>query len=199
MPSGRSVVRRSRSPSVRRASPSRGHEQSLTRRATPTSVSSLVSSQSSSQLPQGDRAAPEDVLRGLIEASELSDAAIRGVLHGVKRPHDDESADEPSAKRDKLGEELERMSASYQSAVPTSASSAGSSTFLTSVTAAHPRPLANGASNTGLPRPSVGGGTSGALPIRPQGRRPPRLGNGTTMSRSGIPEVSEPPSPSDDN
>ncbi|KAK4251557.1 hypothetical protein C7999DRAFT_27974 [Corynascus novoguineensis] len=149
--------------------------------------------------PQGERAPPEDVLRGLIEANELSDAAIRAVLHGVKRPHDDEPADEPSAKRDKLGEELERMSASYQSAVPTSASSAGSSTVLSSVTAAHPPPLANGASNAGLPRPSVGGETSGALPIRPQGRRPPRLGNGTTMSRSGIPEVSEPPSPSDEN
>ncbi|KAL2175631.1 uncharacterized protein P884DRAFT_45421 [Thermothelomyces heterothallicus CBS 202.75] len=186
-----SIGGRSRSSSVR-PSPSRGPERSLTRQATSNSASSFVSSQSSSQPSPGDPTPPEDVLRGLVVvSSEPASAAASAALHGVKRPHDDETADEPLAKRDRLGEELERMSALHPSAVPPApapapapALSAGSSAFSTSTTIAHPAP-ANGA--------------AAILPIRPGRQRLPRLGNGTAISRNRIPEESEPPSPSDGN
>ncbi|KAL2167133.1 hypothetical protein VTG60DRAFT_1652 [Thermothelomyces hinnuleus] len=196
---GRSIGGRSRSSSVR-PSPSRGPERSLTRQATSNSVSSFVSSQSSSQPSQGDPTPAEDVLRGLlVESSEPASAATSAALHGVKRPHDDETADEPLAKRDRLGEELERMFALHPSAVPAApVLSAGSSTFLTSATVAHPAP-ANGAAATRLPPhpTAVGRSSAGTLPIRPGRQRLPRLGNGTTISRNRIPEESEPSSPSD--
>ncbi|AEO55246.1 hypothetical protein MYCTH_40310, partial [Thermothelomyces thermophilus ATCC 42464] len=146
---------------------------------------------------------PEDVLRGLVVVSSEPASAA---LHGVKRPHDDETADEPLAKRDRLGEELERMFALHPSAVPPApapapALSAGSSSaFSTSATVAHPATPANGAAATRLPpHPTAVGRSAGTLPIRPGRQRLPRLGNGTAISRNRIPEESEPPSPSDGN
>ncbi|KAL2158979.1 hypothetical protein VTH06DRAFT_3009 [Thermothelomyces fergusii] len=171
---GRSIGSRSQSSSVR-PSPSRGPEGSLTHQATSGSVSSSVSSQSSPQPSQGDPTAPEDVLRGLLAESSEPDSAVSGAaaLHGVKRPHDEETADEPLPKRDRLGEELERMSALHPPAAPAPPLSAGSSAFLTSAAVAHPAPV-RGAADARLPRPAAVGTTAGTLPIRPGRQQPPR-------------------------
>ncbi|KAK4039098.1 hypothetical protein C8A01DRAFT_47371 [Parachaetomium inaequale] len=193
---GRSIGRRSRSPSAR-PSPSRAPEQSLARQATANSLSSFLSSQPSSQPSQNDRPPPEDLLRDLIEITESSSDAISGALQGVKRPHDDETADEPLAKRDKLGEELERMFAAHPSSVLITVSS-GSSAYSASAATARPT-TANDAPTTTPSDPRGTRGLSNTLPIRIPRRRLPPLGNGTTMSRSGIPEASEPESSGDDD
>ncbi|KAK4126131.1 hypothetical protein N657DRAFT_568213 [Parathielavia appendiculata] len=190
---GEGIGRRSRSPSMRRSS-SRG--QSLARQATANSLSSFLSSQPSSQPSQTERAPPEDLLRDLIDATESSSVAISGCLHGVKRPHDDETADEPLAKRDKLGEELERMSAAHLAAVSTLVAPASSA-----FPAAAARPYAPPANGSPLPDhgdPTVGMGTRGRLPIRPSGRRPQHPSNGTHLSRNSIPEGHEQASHCDD-
>ncbi|KAL2153274.1 hypothetical protein VTH82DRAFT_4429 [Thermothelomyces myriococcoides] len=188
---GRSI---SRSSSVH-PSPSRGREGSLTRQAPSSSVSPFGSSHSSSQPLQGDQPAPEDVLRDLV--AESSEPA----LHGVKRPHDDETTDEPSAKRDKLGEELERMSsAQHPLAVPAPSLAAGSAAFsFTSAPVGHPAPTDDGPADTRLLHSTDVGWTSssGTLPIRSGRHHLPRLGNGTPISRNGMPEELEPLSSSE--
>ena len=55
-----------------------------------------------------DTTAVEDILRDLI--TETSEKDTEASYRGVKRSRDNESADEPLAKRDKLSEELELMS-----------------------------------------------------------------------------------------
>jgi len=60
-----------------------------------------------------DTAAIEDILRDLI--TETSEKDTKQSYRGVKRSRDDESADEPLAKRDKLSEELELMSTHHLS------------------------------------------------------------------------------------
>ncbi|KAK4103603.1 hypothetical protein N658DRAFT_281147 [Parathielavia hyrcaniae] len=179
---GGSIGLRSRSPSMR-PSPSRG--QSLARQATANSLSSLISSQPSSQPSQNERAPPEEVLRDLIDVTELSRDAILGSLRGVKRAHDDEeTADEPLAKRDKLGEELEGMSAAPLAPVSTFVATA-SSAFPTATAGSYP-PAANGSPLPGHGDPTAGGGARGRLPIRPSERRHQRLSNGTGISRNPI-------------
>ncbi|EAQ88028.1 predicted protein [Chaetomium globosum CBS 148.51] len=140
---------------------------------------------------------PEDLLRGLIEDTDLNNDTTNNALQGLKRPHDDETADEPLAKRDKLGEELDRLFALNPSPVSATASS-GSATFSISAAAAYPSPI-DGPSIGGPPGPTVPSRTRGTLPIRAARRRLPRVGNGTVMSRSGIPETSEPASSSDND
>jgi hypothetical protein len=139
---------------------------------------------------------PEDLLRGLIDATDPDNDTISNVLQGVKRPHDDETADEPMAKRDKLGEELDRMFALNPSPISTTTSS-GSAAFSISAATAYPTPT-DGPSTGGPSDPIAPSRTRGTLPIRAR-RRLPRVGNGTPMSRSGIPETSEPASSSDDD
>ncbi|KAK3294784.1 uncharacterized protein B0H64DRAFT_375533 [Chaetomium fimeti] len=127
----------------------------------------------------------------------MDNDTLNNALHGVKRPHDDETTDEPVAKRDKLGEELDRMFASNPSPVSTAVSS-GSSAFSLPASTAHPTPT-NGPSASGPSDPTAPSRTRDTLPIRPARRRLPRVGNGTAMSRSGIPETSEPASSSDND
>ncbi|KAH6856551.1 hypothetical protein B0I37DRAFT_412469 [Chaetomium sp. MPI-CAGE-AT-0009] len=127
----------------------------------------------------------------------MNNDAISNVLQGVKRPHDDETTDEPVAKRDKLGEELDRMFASNPSPIPTAVSS-GSSAFSISAATAYPAPT-NGPSTSRPSDPTSPGRTRTMLPIRAARRRLPRVGNGTAMSRTGIPEASEPSSSSDND
>ncbi|KAK3318528.1 hypothetical protein B0H66DRAFT_241863 [Apodospora peruviana] len=58
-----------------------------------------------------ERLPPEDVLMDLITVTDLSRDLIGDSLHGLKRPRDDRelTEEEPSPKRDRLGEELEEM------------------------------------------------------------------------------------------
>ncbi|KAK4109851.1 hypothetical protein N656DRAFT_800436 [Canariomyces notabilis] len=159
----RSIVARYRSPS-RRPSPSRIPEQSLARQATANSLSPFYSSQSSSSQPsQNDRAPAEDVLRDLVIAvTEPGGNSSSDVLfHGIKRPHDDEVADEPLAKRDRLGEELDELAASHREASSTTVSPASPATLTWSVTV----------------------GVRTTLPVRPNTRRRrQKLVNGTESS-----------------
>ncbi|AEO66822.1 9c3cd026-1ee0-42b1-b286-945124d990a7 [Thermothielavioides terrestris] len=194
---GRSIRRRGRgrSPSTR-PSASGTPEQSLSRQATTNSFASIRSSQPSSQPSQNEPTPAEDLLRDLIAVTEVINSALNGALHGVKRPHDDKADDEPLAKRDKLGEELERMAASHPAEVAASALP-GSPGFSTSAAAAY-----NGAANNGpaaiqsdLRLPPR---TRNALPARARRRRRPGLGNGTATVLGGIPESDEPVSPGDD-
>ncbi|KAK4156536.1 hypothetical protein C8A00DRAFT_12552 [Chaetomidium leptoderma] len=194
---GRSIGSRSRSPSAR-LSPSRAREPSLARQATANSLSSFLSSQQpSSQPAQNDQPDPEDMLRDLIDATQSSSDAISAALHGVKRPHDDEATDEPLAKRDKLGEELERMSASHPTRVSNTAPFSSSEVSTLGTTTYSSTTTTNGAppATSGIPTANRGGPAQ--LPIRTLRRRLPHRGNGTFMSRSGIPEASEPGSSSD--
>ncbi|KAL2023410.1 hypothetical protein VTK56DRAFT_2767 [Thermocarpiscus australiensis] len=171
-------------------SPSRAPEPSLTRRATAGSLSSFLSSQPSSQPSQTDPAPAEDVLRDLITVTELSSNAMVDILHGMKRPHDDEVADGPPAKRDKLGEELEEMSASCPAHVPiptppvSSVSSASVNTPYPSTT--------HGAPTNDLTGQTVIMGARSTLPVRTSRRQLPQLGNGTSP-----PQVSRGAHPSD--
>ncbi|KAK4134254.1 hypothetical protein BT67DRAFT_313085 [Trichocladium antarcticum] len=102
-----------RSPRSPSPPPSRARGPSLARQATANSLATFLSSQSSSQASQNDRATAEDLLRDLIVVTESSSNAASNPPHGVKRPHDDDAAGEPIPKRDKLGEELDQMSASH--------------------------------------------------------------------------------------
>ncbi|KAK3353099.1 hypothetical protein B0T25DRAFT_568331 [Lasiosphaeria hispida] len=81
----------SRSASRRRSPP--GHSQS--------SVASL----------HQERPAAEDMLRDLIVITDSSNNAISDALQSLKRTHDGDSPDEPRPKRDRLEEELDRISA----------------------------------------------------------------------------------------
>ncbi len=170
---GRSTGRRSRSPS-------RASDPSLARQETTLSLPPFLSPRPSPQPPH------EDYLWDLISVTGSSADTDRGSQHGVKRPRDDETVDEPLAKRDKLCEELERMSAP------------GSAPF--SAMAASPSPAvsasANGSANgTQLTVPGDQPLTSRARDAFPHRHpvRPLRLGSGTVMSRNGIPEALEPP------
>lgn len=93
---------RTRRSTSRRRSPSRNPDQS-------SRIQAAVNSQSSGFSPVHENLPQEDVLIGLIPATEPSRNSVDELLHGVKRPHDGESAGEPSPKRDKLEEELEQM------------------------------------------------------------------------------------------
>ncbi|KAM7189697.1 hypothetical protein V8F20_010037 [Naviculisporaceae sp. PSN 640] len=104
---GPSTSRTHRSQS-RRRSPSRNPDPESTRQPAPNSQSQ--SSTFSSQ-PVPENLPQEDVLIDLIVPTEPSLSAVDDPFHGLKRPHDGESAGEPSPKRDKLGEELEQMMA----------------------------------------------------------------------------------------
>lgn len=183
---GRSRGRRSRSPSTR-CSPSRASEPSLARQATTHPLPSFLSPRPSPQPSSGDCPPHEDYLRDLIPVTGFSIDAVRGGQHGVKRPHDDEATDEPQAKRDKLGEELERMSAPPSAPVAVMAASPSPAVSASAL------PTMNG-SQIVVPgdRPLVSR-IRDALPIRHPAQRPPRLGSGTAMSRNGIPEALEPP------
>jgi hypothetical protein len=165
----------------------------LARQATANSLSSYLSSQPSSQPSQNDQPPPEDLLRGLIDATEPTDDAANSLLHGVKRPHDDEATDEPLAKRDKLGEELERMSAAHPAPASIAVAS-GSPTLSTRTPTPSAVPI-NAATAPGPGEPTVTLGTRGRLPVR---RRPPHLSIGTPISRSAIPEGNEKTGSSDD-
>jgi hypothetical protein len=125
-----------------------------------------------------------------MDGSDSISDAISGTAHGVKRPHDDEPADEPLAKRDRLGEELDRLFAEHPAQVSNTmpSSSSALSTWATTASA----PLANGTPTTAPGDPAITTGTRGTFPIRASRRRPFQLVNGTTMSRNGIPEASEP-------
>ncbi|KAL2133905.1 hypothetical protein VTI74DRAFT_1470 [Chaetomium olivicolor] len=191
---GRSIDSRSHSPS-RRLSPSRVREPSLARQATTNSLSSLLSSQGSSHRSQSDRPAAEDVLRDLIAVTESGSNATTAALHGVKRPHDDEASDEPCPKRDKLGEELDRMVA------------------LPPATTSLPASTAPSAGSTLQPTiyPAIADGTSrssdwigptaarGRLPIRAPRRPLPPLGNGTAVSHGSLLDLNEPDDNESDN
>ncbi|KAK4235510.1 hypothetical protein C8A03DRAFT_17767 [Achaetomium macrosporum] len=192
---GRSIGIASRSSSVR-PSPSRAVESSLARQATANSISSLFSSQSSSQPPQNDRVLPEDLLRDLIAVTESSGNAFSGVVHGVKRPRDGEATDEPLPKRDKLTEELDRMVMSQPAQAPITVSS-GSSALSASATAAQ-APPANGAPTSGPGNPVVAPWTRGTLAIRTPRRPPPGMGNGAAMPLGSLQETLEPGHPADD-
>ena len=132
----------------------------------------------------------------LIVPTSSSSDATRETLHGVKRPRDDETMDEPDepqAKRDKLGEELDQMCANH----PGSASTTVASTSSASQAPVNVSP-ANGPRNTGPGGSTAGLATGGALPLRiPRERPSPRVG-GAAGSRGGIPEASEPASSSGD-
>ncbi|KAK3307007.1 uncharacterized protein B0T15DRAFT_510329 [Chaetomium strumarium] len=181
--------RQSRSSSVRR-SPSRAVEPSLARQATANSISSLFSSPPSSQLSQSDRVPAEDVLRDLIAATEASGDALRGVVHGVKRPRDSEAADEPLPKRDKLTEELDRMSTSQSPRAPIAVSSESSAS--SSARTSHAN-SANGAPTASPGDALVTQWTPGTLAFRASRRRPPGMGNnGTATSLGGPRERAEP-------
>lgn len=134
-----------------------------------------------------DQPPPEDLLRDLIDHTEAS----RDVLHGVKRPHDNETTDEPQAKRDKLGEELERMFASHPSLVSNTVPSS-SSAFTTVAAGVDNTPTTNGTSAAGSGNQITAVGSRGTLPIRASRRRLLHLGHGTDMSLNEIPEASEP-------
>lgn len=173
----------------------------MARQATTNSLSSFLASQPasqpSSQASQGDRPPPEDLLRDLIAATDLSSDAVRSALHGVKRPHDDETNDEPVAKRDKLGEELEWMFSAQPTPLP--ASVAARSSAMSVPPAAAPVSLphrAQASSSSGnLP---VRLATQDTLPLRIPRRRPVRLPNAAVMSNGGIPDGLEPTSSSGD-
>ncbi|KAH6635289.1 hypothetical protein B0J18DRAFT_43084 [Chaetomium sp. MPI-SDFR-AT-0129] len=185
---GRSVDRRSPSSSIR-PSPSRGGpEHSLARQATANSLTTFLASQPSSQPSQGDQPppSPEDVLRDLIDIPESTGDVIRSFLHGVKRPHndddDDDMADEPQPKRDKLGEELESMSGpnySLSSIVVSSGSSPFS--FLAASTPTVPTRTVP-TSDAGPSTPP----TRTTLPLRPPRRRPLHLTNRTDVLQDGV-------------
>lgn len=180
---GRSVDRRSPSSSIR-PSPSRGvPEHSLARQATANSLSTFLASQPSSQPSQGDQPppSPEDLLRDLIDIPESTGDVIRSFLHGVKRPHnnddDDDMADEPQPKRDKLGEELESMSG--PSYLPSSiVVSSGSLAFSLLAASAPTVPTSD-------PGPSTPT-TRSTLPLRPPRRRPLHSANRTDGLQGGV-------------
>jgi hypothetical protein len=180
----RSIAARSRSPS-RRPSPSRIPEQSLARQATANSLSPFYSSQSSSSQPsQNDRAPAEDVLRDLVIAvTEPGGNSSSDVLfHGIKRPHDDEVADEPLAKRDRLGEELDELAASHREASSTTVSPASPAT-LSWVNANQARPSPHEPASSNTTDQSVTVGVRTTLPVRPNTRRRrQKLVNGTESS-----------------
>ncbi|KXX77920.1 hypothetical protein MMYC01_205921 [Madurella mycetomatis] len=161
--------------SNRHRSPSRTPEPSLARRATANSLSSFLSSQppsqSSSQPGQSDRAPVEDVLRDLIAVTGLRSDAVNDVLHGVKRPHDGEAADEPVAKRDRLSEELARMAASHNRCSSPTATSTCSTTSAASN--APPAPGPHDAPVTGSVSQPVALATRSTLPVRNVGRPRP--------------------------
>ena len=130
----------------------------------------------------------------IVPTSSTSDAT-REALHGVKRPRDDETMDEPHAKRDKkrdeLGEELDQMCADH----PGPASTTVASTSSQAPVYVSP---ANGPRNTGPGGSTAGLATGGALPLRiPRERPSPRV-SGAAGSHGGIPEASEPASSSGD-
>ncbi|KAK0629734.1 hypothetical protein B0T17DRAFT_506258 [Bombardia bombarda] len=109
-----------RSPS-RHPSPSRTPEPSLGRQVAENSLSSFLSSQQQSQSSsssQHERPSAEDLLRDLISPIDSSRNALTDPTHGLKRPHDGESAGEPLPKRDRLEEELEQMAAAYHEDSP---------------------------------------------------------------------------------
>lgn len=167
-------------------SPSRAPEPSLARQATANSLVTFLSSQSSSQTSQNDRAPPEDLLRDLIAVTESSNNATSAALHGVKRPHDGQAADEPLAKRDKLGEELDKLFASH----PVHASSMGSSVSMVSsasVNTTYHR-TTNGGSTPNPSESTVTPGTRNALPIRTTTLRPQPPSNGGMQPGGGRPE-----------
>ncbi|KAK0715730.1 hypothetical protein B0H67DRAFT_554198 [Lasiosphaeris hirsuta] len=69
-------------------------------------------SQSSTASSQQERPSAEDMLRDLIVTTDSSNNAIGdALLQSLKRTHDGDSPDEPRPKRDKLEEELDRLSA----------------------------------------------------------------------------------------
>ncbi len=126
----------------------------------------------------------------LIVPTSSSNDTTKKTLHGVKRPRDDETTDEPDAKRDKLGEELDLMCADN----PGPASTAVASTSSTSKAPAYVS-SANGPRNIGSGGSAAGLATGGALPLRiPRHRPSPRVG--TTRSRGELSEASEPASSS---
>ena len=175
-------------------SPSRAPEPSLARQATANSLATFLSSQSSSQ---NDRPPAEDLLRDLIAVTESSSNATSNAAHGVKRPHDDEAADEPLPKRDKLGEELDQMFASH----PTHASIMEPSVSMApSASANTPYPQTTDATSTPNPSEStVTLGTLNTLPIRATARRLRRLGNGTGTPHGRPSEHRGPASSSSDD
>ncbi len=129
----------------------------------------------------------------LIVPTSSGNDATKEALHGVKRSRDDETTDEPHAKRDKLGEELDQMCAVH----PSPASSTVVSTLSSSRAPPYISP-ANGPQNTSTGGSTAGLATGGALPLRIPGQRPsPRVG-GIAGFRGGIPEASEPASSSSD-
>ncbi|KAL2260539.1 hypothetical protein VTK26DRAFT_5425 [Humicola hyalothermophila] len=189
---GRSVGAPSRSTSTR-PSPSRPSEASLPRQATANSLASFLSSRPSSQRSQGDQPSAEDLLRDLIAATGSGSTAAADALHGVKRPHDGEASGEPSAKRDKLGEELERMAASNPVA-HASVNENSTTISLPSSSALMPLVHPHAASDTATPSESTFTmGTRGALPMRPARRRQPQreTENGTGASRGDSPASSD--------
>ncbi|KAK3906901.1 hypothetical protein C8A05DRAFT_40352 [Staphylotrichum tortipilum] len=177
---GGSVGRRSRSPSTRVSEPS------LARQATTHSLPpSFLSPRPSPH--------PEDYLRDLISVPGSSINPVHGGQHGVKRPRDDEATDEPLAKRDKLGEELERMYASRLALASATAASLSPAVSASSLANTAHAPPATGIHLTVPGDRPLASTTRDVLPIRHPLQQPPRLGNGSAMSRGGIPEALEPP------
>lgn len=182
---GTSVGRRSRSPSMR-PSPSRALESSLARQATTNALSSFLSVRPSPQSSQNDRPPAEDLLRDLIAVTEAADDVVNGAPHGVKRQHDDETGDEPFPKRDKLGEELERMSATLPAPAPPTIIPEPSAR--SAITATTNDPAANFSSSVGLDVPELTLGPQGTLPIRARRRGLPGLDSGTGAPLDGLTE-----------
>ena len=58
------------------------------------------------------------MLIDLITPTETSNKGLTDALHGLKRHHDGESHDEPRSKRDKLGDELEELHATFLGGKP---------------------------------------------------------------------------------
>ncbi|KAH8880676.1 hypothetical protein GQ53DRAFT_833133 [Thozetella sp. PMI_491] len=74
------------------------------RRGTPS-----VAGSSSGGSSQPERLPAEVILRDLINDSQAALDAVQVGYSRYKRPREEESDDEPSSKRDKLGEELEKL------------------------------------------------------------------------------------------
>lgn len=119
------------------------------------------------------------MLRDLIAATEPEGGAASSALHGVKRPHDDEGADEPLAKRDRLGEELERMAAS---STPTG--SLSTTVPSTSIDTSPSPTLVDAPIDNHADQPAAAG-TRDALPVRARRRRSPQPREGTEAPRHG--------------
>jgi hypothetical protein len=113
----------------------------------------------------------------------------------VKRPRDSEATDEPLPKRDKLTEELDRMSMSPSAHAPIAVSS--ESPALSAARTTHAN-SANGVPTVGPGDPLVAQWTPRTLAIIARGRRLPGLDNGTTMPLGGLQESLEPGHSTDD-